>query len=177
MSNKTKLINRWIKTYGIHSVIYDDDHSPTPSESSWDLDKVWTHWDSYGEMGDFITPGFFPREDISGDWILVAWYLGDRDTDESSENIIVVDRDGCEECDNEGCDACGDTGWIERDYLGASSAYKNIVDVGVYNHSSTSDIEEEPTSHEQVTQNFCPDCGNRFTNEAKFCSTCGIKRI
>lgn len=144
MRKESKLVQKWVDTYGIHAVLdAEESRTSNPVSSGWDLKKVWTCWDSYDQMGSFVSPGYIEKLEIEGDLFVSAWYIGSKDFKESSQDVTIMDRDVCEECETEGCESCEGLGWIETYYL--------------------------PETTFQF--NKCSNCATALVG--KFCSNCG----
>ena len=124
MSSETDLVQKWIDEFGIHAVLDAERvDSPSPMSENWDLEKVWTCWDSYDQIGSFVSPGFVEKEDVEGELYVSAWFLGTHNFKKSSQDVQIMDRDTCDECDTEGCESCDEIGWVETDYLLETSFY------------------------------------------------------
>ena len=158
MGKETKLVQKWLKDFGIHSVIDAEDmYSFSPESTGWDLKNVWTCWDSYDEMGCFVSPGFEEKKEIEGDLFVSAWFLGTEKVSGSEKDVVIIEREACGECETEGCDNCEDLGWVETDYLAETAFQPNVILPELKQNSKT--------------PNFCSNCGEALVG--KFCSNCG----
>ena len=162
MGKETKLVQKWLNDFGINTVIDAEDMcSYSPESIGWDLQKVWTCWDSYDEMGCFVSPGFEEKEEVEGELFVSAWFLGSKEVKGSEKDVVIVERETCDECDTQGCESCEDLGWLETDYLAEIGFQPDVVSPG---HKQNQKIPK-----------FCSNCGDAL--QGKFCSNCGHPAI
>lgn len=114
-----EIAESWASDYGIKAVLYAEEiGGRTPEDLGWDLDFVWTGWDSYDEVGGHAAPGYKPIDTYANDQFVSCWYLGTRAiSEESLEIVITLEREPCESCDTDGCKKCKNIGWIETNLL------------------------------------------------------------
>jgi hypothetical protein len=108
----------WVKKFGISRVLYLTDGGPTPDSIGWNLDNVWTGWDSYDETGRYAVPRYEPEDTRASDMFVYCWFLGSMAPGSDAPEIVyTLERSACESCDTDGCDDCEELGWVETDLL------------------------------------------------------------
>jgi hypothetical protein len=148
---------KWVSDYGIHQAIDAEDASEvTPVDLDWDMNRVWTAWDTYDVVAVYVEPGYSEKED-DGNRFVTSWYLG-TEVIHSAADVEILGREVCSSCDTVGCEKCDELGWYETDFL-ASVALKI-----------------KWVSDEAVASPlFCGHCGFKFGDAPAYCGGCGIK--
>ena len=104
----------WIERFKIAEVLpCFDGESNDPLPLGWKPEAIWTWCDSYDEVGSYVIPGYFSKQDIDGERFVIGWFRGSLEADASISFIKTMDRRPCEDCDTEGCVECEELGWIE----------------------------------------------------------------
>lgn len=153
-------VNEWITKFEIAKVIdAENEEGLTPVDLGWDSKCVWTCWDSYDEVGAYVTPGYDEKVDVEGEQFVASWFLGSKNWTTASPDVVVIDRETCDACDTEGCDDCEGLGWVETDYLLGAPWEPDVY----------------PPAEGTPRASFCSNCGYKFEPNPSFCGGCGKK--
>jgi predicted DNA-binding WGR domain protein len=171
-----EIVSSWLSEFGIYAGIDAEvpDHLD-PVRIGWNLDHVWTWWDSYDEAGSYAIPGYYEKHEVEGDRFVAAWLLGTKSNPDPDALIVIVDRQTCESCETAGCDECDDLGWVETDHLadlGFILEWATPVNSPVSSPSGGKQT-KAPANQEASSTLNCVACAEVIKANAKLCKHCG----
>jgi hypothetical protein len=106
------LTNAWQREFEIFKVHFASEFGETPEDLGWNLDCVWTGWETYSTEGGYAVPGYFPFESDEEEKFVLCWYLGRSPArDDATPIPLNHEKWDCEYCETNGCKECNYIGW------------------------------------------------------------------